>query len=243
MGYRATDGANYIQAVWPGQNLEDLAIEGEPVKITDGLFSTIFNQDPFALQTTQPVAIGAGAGLITLSTNQINIAPDTNLTGNTISTQALFVSSINATSAQPAFTNNLTLSSMTLIPASTTLMYWDSASPSSNINTSGYDAVVGVDGTYKIGVSYQFISAGSSDEVEFFILKNNSVISQSGGIVEVQNNTEIVSYAEVLETLANGDIINAGCFTNGSGVFVSTINGNVIQSPACILTMYRVDTV
>jgi hypothetical protein len=72
-------------------------------------------------------------------------------------------------------------------------------------------------------------------------LKNDTVISRSGGIVEVQNNQEIVQYAEVLETCVNGDKIQAGCFTSGTGVYVSTINGNVIQSPAVILTMYRVD--
>jgi hypothetical protein len=130
---------------------------------------------------------------------------------------------------------------MELYAASTTLMYWDSVSPSSNINSSGYDVVVGVDGTYKIGASYQFISGGTSDEVEFFLLKNDSVISRSGGIVEVANNQEIVQYAEILETCLNGDKIQAGCYTANSGVFVSTINGNVIQSPAVILTMYKVD--
>jgi hypothetical protein len=130
---------------------------------------------------------------------------------------------------------------MTLIPASTTLMYWDTVTTSSNINTSTYDAQVRVTGAYKIGASFQFTSGGSSDEVEFFILKNNSVISQSGGIVEVLNNAEEISYAESVEQLIEGDTIQIGCFTNGSGVFVSTINGNVIQSPACILTMYKVD--
>jgi hypothetical protein len=158
-----------------------------------------------------------------------------------LTTVDLNVSTINGNDARPAYTNNLTLSSMTLIPASTTLMYWDTVTTSSNINTSTYDAQVRVTGAYKIGASFQFISAGSSDEVEFFLLKNNSVISQSGGIVEVQNNAEEISYAESVEQLIEGDTIQIGCFTNGSGVFVSTINGNVIQSPACILTMYKVD--
>jgi hypothetical protein len=160
-----------------------------------------------------------------------------------ISTQSLAVDRINDTSAYPAFTNNLTLSTMELYAGSTTLMYWDSAAPSSNINSSGYDIVVGVNGVYKIGTSYQFISGGSSDEVEFFFLKNDAVISRSGGIVQVQNNEEIVQYCEILETLNNGDKIQAGCWTSNAGVYVSTINGNVIQSPAVILTMYRVDTV
>jgi hypothetical protein len=69
------------------------------------------------------------------------------------------------------------------------------------------------------------------------------VISQSGGIQQVENNQEIVSYVESIETLANGDTIQVGCYTTGTGVYVSTINGAIIQSPAVILTMYRVDTV
>jgi len=89
MGYRASDGVNYIQAVWPGQNLEDLNLEGDPVRITDGALSTIFNQNPYAVQTTGGVAIGTGSGLITLSTNLLKVGGQTNLTGTTISTTFL----------------------------------------------------------------------------------------------------------------------------------------------------------
>ena len=211
MGARG-NGQNYIMSVWPGQNLEDLAIDATEVVFNDGNFSTIVNSDPYGL-----------------------------ITNGSISAPQVLISSINGHDARPAYTNNLMLSTMELYATSTTLMYWDSASPSSNINSSGYDAVVGVNGTYKIGVSYQFISGGSSDEVEFFVLKNNNVIVRSGGIVEVQNNQEIVEYAEIIEQCANGDVIQAGCFTRNPGVYVSTINGNVIQSPAVILTMYKVD--
>ena len=229
MGTRGS-GESYIMSVWPGHNLEDLYIDATDVTIRDSDgFSTIINANPYGVITNG----GISAPQLLVSSVQ----------GISLSSLTLNVSSINATSAQPAFTNNLMLSTMQLYNASTTLMYWDSASPSSNINTSGYDAVVGVNGTYKIGVSYQFISAGSPNEVEFFVLKNNNVISRSGGIVEVQNNQEIVEYAEILESCVNGDIIQAGCYTTGAGVYVSTINGSVIQSPAVILTMYRVDTV
>jgi len=85
MGFRASDGVNFVQAVWPGQNLEDLAIEGDPVRITDGALSTIFNQNPYALQTTGGVAIGQASGLITLSTGVLKVGGQTNLTGTTIS--------------------------------------------------------------------------------------------------------------------------------------------------------------
>jgi len=213
IGARAT-GENFIMSSWPGSNLEDLYIDSTEVIFRDGTFSTIVNLDPYGLITT-------GA----------------------ISAPSLLVSSINGTDARPAYTNNLMLSTMELYPASTTLMYWSTVTTSSNINTSGYDTVVGLNGVFKIGTSFQFLSAGSADEVEFFLLKNDNVIAQSGGIQSVQNNEEIVTYVEVLEPLVNGDKIQVGCFTNGTGVFVSTINGNVIQSPAVIMTMYRVDTV
>jgi hypothetical protein len=77
--------------------------------------------------------------------------------------------------------------------------------------------------------------------VEFFILKNDSPIVQSGGIQEVTTNQELITYFEGIEKLANGDKIQIGCFTNSSNLFVSTINGNIIQSPAAILTMYKLD--
>jgi hypothetical protein len=170
------------------------------------------------------------------------LAGDTIITPGVLSTPSLLVSSINGYAAGPAFTNNLMLSTMELYAASTTLMYWDSTTTSDNINTSGYDAVVGINGNYKIGASFQFISGGTTDEVEFFILKNDAVISQSGGIVEVENNQELVTYVESIENLVNGDKIQIGCYTANSNVYVSTINGNVIQSPACILTMYKVDS-
>jgi hypothetical protein len=86
MGYRASDAANFITAVWPGQNLEDLSIEGDPVKITDGAVSTIFNQAPYALQTTGGVAIGQASGIITLSTGLLKVGGQTNLTPFEIST-------------------------------------------------------------------------------------------------------------------------------------------------------------
>jgi hypothetical protein len=150
------------------------------------------------------------------------------------------LSSINDFNPTPAFTNNLMLSTMELFAASTTLMYWDATTTSSNINTTAYDTVVGLNGTYKIGCSFQFVSGGSTDEVEFFLLKNDNVIVRSGGIIELENNQELVTYVESVETLVNGDKIQIGCYTANNNVFVSTINGAIIQSPAAILTMYKV---
>jgi hypothetical protein len=226
MGARA-NGECFIATSWPGQNLEDLYIDATDVVFRDGTFSTIVNLDPYGLITT-------GA----ISAPQLLVS---SVQGLNLSTQSLFVSSINGNDARPAYTNNLMLSTMELYNASTTLMYWDSTTASSNINSSGYDVVAGVNGHYKIGASFQFISGGGANEVEFFIVKNDSVISQSGGIIEVQNNEEIIQYVESIESLVNGDKIQIGCYATGTGVYVSTINGNVIQSPAVILTMYKVD--
>lgn len=241
MGFRASDGVNYIQAVWPGQNLEDLNIEGDPVRITDGLVSTIFNVEPYALQTTGGVSIGSSSAPVILSTNLLTIGSQTTLTSNSISTNSLLVSSINTHDARPAYTNNIQTSSMNLFQNSTTLMYWDSTTTNENINTSGYDTVVGLNGVFKIGASFQFLETGAPTEVEYFILKNDNIISQAGGITEVTNNQEIIQYFEVLEPLVNGDKIQVGCFTTGANLYVSTINGNVLQSPAVIMTMYKID--
>jgi hypothetical protein len=175
---------------------------------------------------------------ITISDNNTNNF--TEIQPTYISTAQAIISSINDVDARVAYTNNLMLSSMELYAGSTTLMYWSTVTTSSNINTSGYDVVAGLNGAFKIGASFQFISGGATDEVEFFLLKNGSVISQSGGIIELENNQELVTYVESIESLANGDTIQIGCYTANTNVFVSTINGNVIQSPAVILTMYKV---
>ena len=217
MGSRGS-GENYIMSVWPGQNLEELFIDATDLTVRDGIFSTIINLDPFGLQTTGGIK------------------------GPFMSTLDLNVSSINNIDARPAFTNNIQTSSMTLFTGSTTLLYWDSVTTSSNINTSGYDVGVGLNGTFKIGASLQFINVGGTDEVEFFFLKNNAVISQAGGIVNIANGDELLAYCEVIEPLVNGDTIQVGTYTSGTNVFLSTVNGTVIQSPAAILTMYRVDS-
>jgi hypothetical protein len=231
LGYDAASGANYIEAVWPGQNLEDLQIRTSQLTINDSSLSTIIGGNVgFAIQTTQRVSLGGAGANATIINNGL------------LSTTAISISSINGYDAGPAYTNNLALSTFELYAGSTTLMAWSNVTTSANINSSGYDVVVGRNGAYKIGASFQFISGGASDEVEFFILKNDSVISQSGGIIQVQNNEEIVTYVESIESLVNGDKIQIGCFTNNPGVFVSTINGNVIQSPAVILTMYKIDS-
>ena len=226
MGWRSSDGTNYITAVWPGQGLEDLTIEGLPVTITNGVVSTIFGSNGYSVLTNQPALLGG----------------QTIISSGVVSTPSLLVSSINGYAAGPAFTNSLMTSTMELYAASTTLMYWDSTTTSENINVSNYDAVVGINGNYKIGASFQFISGGSADEVEFFILKNDAVIPQSGGIIELQNNAELVTYVESIESLANGDKIQIGCYTANSNVFVSTIVGARISSPSVILTMYKVDS-
>jgi hypothetical protein len=243
MGFRASDGANFIQAVWPGANLEDLSIEGEPVTITDGGLSTIFNQNPFALQTTQPVAIGAGAGLITLSTNQINIAPNTNLTGNSVSTQSLFVSSINATNAIPSYGQFLTLSTMNLAQSNTTLIHFSTASVANNLTMGNYDITFQQNGFYKCGVSFQFDNQSGTDEVEYFFERNSSPIPYSGTIHSVQNNTESTAYTEIVEYFSTGETLSIGLYTNSADVKLSTIQGNVVISPGAITTIHRVDCV
>ena len=216
---------------------------GLPAKFTNNIsFNTNGRIDNcIDINQIQPVGtLGLyGASTILMSTLNTNMIGS--LSTSLISTASLSVSSINGNNPRPAYTNNLMLSTMELYNASTTLMYWSTITTSSNINTSGYDVVAGLNGTYKIGTSFQFVSGGGTNEVEFFFLKNGTVIAQSGGIQQVENNQEIVSYVESVEPLVNGDTIQVGCYTVGTGVYVSTIQGAIIESPAVILTMYKVD--
>ena len=218
------------------------AVGGLPIKVANTLefvtANAVDNVDVINLNPSAIPTLDIGASTILLSANNTTTQ---SLSTIRHSTSALSVSSINGNNPRPAYTNNLMLSTMELYNASTTLMYWSTVTTSSNINTSGYDVVPGLNGTYKIGTSFQFVSGGGTNEVEFFFLKNGTVITQSGGIQEVQNNQEIVSYVESVETLANGDTIQVGCYTTGTGVYVSTIQGTIIESPAVILTMYKVD--
>ena len=184
------------------------------------------------------ITAGVDGSFFVTDNNSNNISE---LNPTYLSTNQVICATLNGNDAQPAYTNNIQTSTMDLYAASTTLLYWDSTSASSNINTSGYDTVVGVTGTYKVGVSLQFNNTSGADQVEFFFLKNNSVISQAGGITNVQNNVESLEYCEIVEPLNNGDSIQVGCYTGSADVRLSTINGTVLQSPAAILTMYKID--
>ena len=217
MGARAT-GENYIMSVWPGQNLEELYIDATDVTIRDGIFSTIINLDPWGLQT------------------------EGGIKGPFMSTLALNVSTINNNDARPAYTNNLQLSTMTLATASTTLAYWDSVTTSSNINTSGYDVGVGVQGTYKMGFSLQATNVGGNDDLSFFFYKNGTAIPNSATYTLIKNNEFATAYCEIIEPLNNGDIINVAMYTAGAGVIVSTITGvpGAGDAPAGIFTMYKI---
>lgn len=216
---------------------------GLPAKFTNNISFNANGRIDNCIDINQIQPVGTlglyGASTILMSTLNTNMIGS--LSTSQISTASLSVSSINGNEPRPAYTNNLMLSTMELYNASTTLMYWSTTTTSSNINTSGYDVVAGLNGTYKIGTSFQFVSGGGTNEVEFFFLKNGTVITQSGGIQQVENNQEIVSYVESVEPLVNGDTIQVGCYTVGTGVYVSTIQGAIIESPAAILTMYKVD--
>ena len=212
-------GENYIMSVWPGQNLEELFIDATDLTVRDGIFSTIINLDPFGLKTT--------GGIM----------------GPFMSTLDLNVSSINSVDARKAYTNNLQLSTMTLYTASTTLAYWDSTTTSSNINTTGYDTVVGVNGTYKVGFSVQATNVGGNDDMSFFFLKNDVAIPNSATYSLIKNNELITAYAEIIEPCLNGDKLQIGLYTTGTNVIVSTIGGVTPagDAPAGIFTCYKVD--
>jgi hypothetical protein len=220
---------------------------GLPLKFTNGIsFNGSIGRLDNVIDINQLEAVGTlglyGASTILMST--LNTSLTGSLSTSQISTGALRVSSINGNNTQVAFTNNLQLSTMRLYAASTTLCYWDNTTTSSNINSSGYDVVVGTSGTYKIGASYQFNNTSGADSVRYFFLKNDTPITNSASYTTVNNNSELVAYSEILEPLANGDKIQTGVYTASSDIYLSTMitGAPVPDSPAVILTMYKIDS-
>jgi hypothetical protein len=210
MGTRA-NGENYIAASWPGQNLEDLYIDATETIFRDGTFSTIINLDPYGL-----------------------------ITNGGISAPSLLVSSINGNNAQVAFANVIQLSSMNLYQNNSTICWWDSISPNTFVNASGYDITVGQNGTYKVGASRQFSNQSGSDVVEYYFIKNGQAIEYSNSKTQVINNSELVTYSEIIETLVNGDVIQLGQYTTSSDIYLSTFPGAYCSSPAVIATIYKI---
>jgi len=155
------------------------------------------------------------------------------------------VSSINGKPFPPedyAYLNCLSLSSVNLPAGSTFLVNWTDKTVDSNINFTGTDIVVGASGLYKIGASYQFNNQSSSDVVRFFFLKNDTPIANTASFQTIANNTELVVYSEILDTLGNGDKIQMGLFTASSDVYLSTLgspSAEVPVSPAAIGTIYK----
>ena len=218
---------------------------GLPAKFTNNISFAANGRIDNCIDINQIQAVGTlglyGASTILMSTLNTNMIGS--LSTPLISTGALTVSTINGNNANVAFTNNLQLSTMQLYTASTTLCYWDSVTTSSNINTSGYDIVVGTNGTYKIGASYQFNNTSGADVARYFFLKNDVPITNSASYTNIANNAELVAYSEILEPLVNGDKIQTGVYSGSSDIYLSTMvtGGSVPDSPAVILTMYKIN--
>lgn len=210
-GTRA-NGENYIAALWPGQNLEDLYIDATETIFRDGTFSTIVNLDPYGL-----------------------------ITNGAISAPSLLVSSINGNNAQVAYANILQLSSMQLAQSNSTICWWDSISPNSFVNASGYDIVIGQNGTYKIGASRQYNNTSGSDVVEYYFMKNGQPIEYTNSKTQIVNNSELIAYSEIVDTFVNGDSIQLGQYTTSADIYLSTFPGAYCSSPAVICTIYKVD--
>jgi hypothetical protein len=218
---------------------------GLPAKFTNNISFNANGRIDNCIDINQIQAVGSlglyGASTILMSTLNTNIIGS--LSTPLISTGALAVSTINGNNANVAFTNNLQLSTMKLYTASTTLCYWDSVITSSNINTSGYDIVVGTNGTYKIGASYQFNNTSGADVARYFFLKNDVPITNSASYTNIANNAELVAYSEILEPLVNGDKIQTAVYSVSSDIYLSTMitGAPVPDSPAVILTMYKIN--
>ena len=218
---------------------------GLPAKFTNNISFNTNGRIDNCIDINQIQAVGTlglyGASTILMSTLNTNMIGS--LSTPLISTGALTVSTINGNNANVAFTNNIQTSTMKLYTASTTLCYWDSVTTSSNINTSGYDITVGTNGTYKIGASYQFNNTSGADIARYFFLKNDTPITNSASYTNIANNAELVAYSEILEPLVNGDKIQTGVYSASSDIYLSTMitGGSVPDSPAVILTMYKIN--
>ena len=150
---------------------------------------------------------------------------------------------MNGMNAIPAYANYLQTSSMNLYQNSTTLLAWDVNNNTSNFTVSGYDLIARENGVYKIGVSLQLNNQSGSDLVYFYFLKNNTAISNSCSVFNIQNNVETVFYVETMEPLNQTDAMEFGIYTGSSDLTLSTITGpvaSVPDSPAAILTCYKV---
>jgi hypothetical protein len=239
MGVRG-NGEGYILSYWPGSDLEDLYIDA-----TDTIFrnsagvSTIINQgSAYAVRSATGAVVVPTVSTLTLTTS--SIVANTGVF-QTLSTQSLLVSSIIGNDARPAYTNNFQTSTMVLTASVPELGYWNSASPTSNVNTSGYDCIVGVNGTYKMGCRIQGFNGsgggGGSEEILLNFLKNSSTITNVQTTQELANNSEESIYQECLVQCANGDNLQVEYFSSDNNIQVFA----TATSPAAILTVYKID--
>jgi hypothetical protein len=239
MGVRG-NGEGFILSYWPGVDLEDFYIDA-----TDTIFrnsagvSTIINQGSFyAVRSATGAVVVPIVSTLSLTTSSIvaNVG-----VFQTVSTQSLLVSSIIGNDARPAYTNNFQTSTMTLTASVPELGYWNSASPSSNINTSGYDCIVGVNGTYKMGCRIQGFNGsgggGGTEEILLNFLKNSSTLTNVQTTQELDNNSEESIYMECLVPCVNGDNLQVQYFSSDNNIQVFA----TATSPAAILTVYKID--
>ena len=192
---------------------------------------------------------GGGGGTISqFSTLSVSSMSVSSFVGDAGSLSTLAVSTINGKpypdpTDAVAYANLICLSSFNLAQNSTTLVSWSSSSPDNLINTSGTDTVVGLTATYKIGCSYQFNNQSGSDVVRYFFLINDTPVANSASFQTIANNTEQVSYSELIQTLNNGDKIQFGVYTASADIYLSTLgspSGEVPTSPAAIGTIYKI---
>jgi hypothetical protein len=246
MGVRG-NGEGFILSYWPGVDLEDFYIDA-----TDTIFrnsagvSTIINQgSTYALRSaTGGIEVSSfvtANSINTVSATFSTLAVSTIGVFQTVSTQSLLVSSIVGNDARPAYTNNFQTSTMNLTASVAELGYWNSATPSSNVNTSGYDCIVGVNGTYKMGCRIQGFNGsgggGGREEILLNFLKNSSTLTNVETTQELDNNSEESIYMECLVPCVNGDNLQVQYFSSDNNIQVFA----TATSPAAILTVYKID--
>jgi hypothetical protein len=214
MGVRG-NGENYIMALWPGLNLEDLYIDATEVIFRDGVFSTIINLDPYGLITTG--AISAPSLLVSTINGGV---PSTPTGTGTIGVPGISTVQLALSTIQMAEQSGLV------------------SPPSSIMNlVFGYNASTGINGFYLENNlntidNFDFGLEGNADG-EYIKSWTNARSSYSELFINANQLTLGVDSSVIIDDNATGDFTEIGpTYISTQALAVSTINDVVFpQQP------------
>ena len=214
MGVRG-NGENYIMALWPGLNLEDLYIDATEVIFRDGVFSTIINLDPYGLITTG--AISAPSLLVSTINGGV---PSTPTGTGTIGVPGISTVQLALSTIQMAEQSGLV------------------SPPSSIMNlVFGYNASTGINGFYLENNlntidNFDFGLEGNADGA-YIKSWTNARSSYSELFINANQLTLGVDSSVIIDDNATGDFTEIGpTYISTQALAVSTINDVVFpQQP------------